>query len=434
MAQSETQLEKSLGPWMIWGLGVGYVVSGEYFGWNLGLPEGGTYGMLAATLLVTAMYVAFVLSYAEVACAIPRAGGAFVYAERAFGPRVGLLVGLAQWIEFAFAPPAIAAAIGAYFHLFAPDLPETGIAIVAYVLFVALNIWGVRQSAIFELFVTILAVAELLLFVGVALPHFDVARFSHDPLPNGWAGVIPAIPFAIWFYLAIEGVANLAEEARNPQRDISRGFLYAMGTLVVLALLVFFAAVGVDGWRAVVFDETGAAVDRPLPLALGHLVGLDHPLYHLLVTVGLFGLVASFHGIILIAGRATLELGRSGAFPALLGRTHAHRHTPVPALLTVLGVGIVALLTGKTGDIITLSVFGALVMYAAAMAALFRLRRSEPDLERPYRVPFYPWVPAVALVLALLCLVAVAISAPVIGAVFVGLLAVGTAVGTVLRR
>ncbi|MEY3015232.1 MAG: hypothetical protein RIT45_3967 [Pseudomonadota bacterium] len=432
-APPESGLERSLGPWMIWGLGVGYVISGEYFGWNLGLPEGGTYGMLAATALVTVMYVAFVLSYAEVACAVPRAGGAFVYADRAFGRDVGLLVGLAQLVEFVFAPPAIAAAIGAYFHLFVPEMPETLIAVGAYVLFVGLNIWGVKQSAIFELVVTVLAVAELLLFAGVALPHFDTARFVADPLPNGWAGVLPAIPFAIWFYLAIEGVANIAEEARDPQRDIPRGFLYAMGTLVGLAVLVFFAAVGVDGWHSVVFDAAGEAVDRPLPLALGRIVGENHPLYHLLVTVGLFGLVASFHGIILVAGRATLELGRYGVLPRVLGRTHATRHTPVPALLAVLAVGIAALLTGRTGEIITLSVFGALVLYIGAMASLFRLRRTEPELPRPYRAPLYPWLPALALVLALLCLVAVAVSAPRIGAVFVGLMAAGTALGHVLR-
>jgi ethanolamine permease len=112
-AAGEGALQKSLGPVMLWGLGVGYVISGEYFGWNLGLPLGGTYGMLGATLLVTVLYVAFILSYAELACAIPRAGGAFVYAEHAFGPFVGFLTGLAQVIEFVFAPPAIAMAIAA---------------------------------------------------------------------------------------------------------------------------------------------------------------------------------------------------------------------------------------------------------------------------------------------------------------------------------
>lgn len=428
-----SKLERTLGPVMIWGLGVGYVISGEYFGWNLGLPAGGTYGMLAATGIVTVMYACFVLSYAEIACAIPRAGGAFIYADRAFGPGMGFLVGLAQLIEFVFAPPAIALAIGAYFNIFLPAIPPWTIAVAAYLMFTAMNIYGVKLSAAFELVVTVLAVGELLIFAGVTLPHFDLARFSADPLPNGWGGILPAIPFAIWFYLAIEGVANIAEEAKNPQRDIAIGFGSAMLTLVVLALLTFFASVGVDGWRAVVFDAAGAEVDKPLPLALGHVVGDQHPLYHLLITVGLFGLVASFHGIILVAGRATLEFGRVGYLPKIFGQTLPKRHTPAAALIGNMLVGFIALSTGRTGDIITLSVFGALTLYAASMAALFRLRRDEPELQRPFRTPLYPVLPAIALLLALGCLVAVFISSPQVGAVYVALMATGGA-GFMLRK
>src|SRR5687768_17914796 len=93
---AEPALRRALGPFTLWGLGVGYVISGMYFGWNLGLPVGGTYGLLAATAIVTVLYVCFVLAYAELACAIPRAGGAFVYAARAFGPTAGFAAGLAQ--------------------------------------------------------------------------------------------------------------------------------------------------------------------------------------------------------------------------------------------------------------------------------------------------------------------------------------------------
>ena len=93
---------------MLWGLGVGYVISGMYFGWNLGLPLGGTWGMLVATLIVTVLYVTFILSYAELAIAIPKAGGAFDFGLRAFGPSGGFVLGIAQIVEFLFAPPAIA--------------------------------------------------------------------------------------------------------------------------------------------------------------------------------------------------------------------------------------------------------------------------------------------------------------------------------------
>ncbi|HRP68805.1 MAG TPA: amino acid permease, partial [Turneriella sp.] len=228
-------LKRSLGPLAVWGMGVGYVISGMYFGWNLGLPQSGPFGLLGATLIIALMYIAFTLSYAELAAAIPRAGGVFVYTDRALGHYSGFLAGLAQNIEFVFAPPAIAAAIGAYLTLFFPTVPPIAFAILAYILFTALNIWGVKESAIFGVFITVLAVVELLLFAGLTLPHFSWAKFSTDALPSGWWGILPAIPFAIWFFLAIEGVANMAEEVKNPRRDLSLGFKLAMATLFLLA-------------------------------------------------------------------------------------------------------------------------------------------------------------------------------------------------------
>ncbi|MGC5198858.1 amino acid permease, partial [Aphanothece microscopica] len=123
MSSSGDQLQKTLTPTLLWGLGVGYVISGMYFGWNLGLEQGGTLGMAVATVMVIVMYLCFTLSYAELACAIPKAGGAFDYASRAMGERGGFLAGMAQNIEFLFAPPAIAAGIGAYVSLFVPSVP-----------------------------------------------------------------------------------------------------------------------------------------------------------------------------------------------------------------------------------------------------------------------------------------------------------------------
>lgn len=420
---------------MLWGLGVGYVISGEYFGWNLGLPLGGTYGMLIATLIVTVMYVCFVLSYAELACALPRAGGAFVYCARALGPAYGSLAGLAQLVEFVFAPPAIAMAIAAYIAQRYTATDPRLIAIAAYVLFTALNAWGVKQAALFELVITVLAVLELLLFAAFTLPQFSFAAFSLEPLPHGVSGIFECLPFAIWFYLAIEGVANVAEEAKDPQRDVAFGFGAAIATLVVLALLVFFAATGVAGWRAVVFAPGSTeASDAPLPLALAHVVGSDSFLFTLLLGVGLLGLVASFHGILLAAGRATLELGRAGYAPAWLGAIHARSGTPRAALLANMLLGVLAILSGKTAQIITLSCFGALLLYILSMLALFRLRASEPSLERPFKAVWYPLFPALALGLSLLCLAALAWSNREIAVLFTGLLTLGFAYHRLVSR
>ena len=409
MASSPVELKRTLSPIMLWGLGVGYVISGMYFGWNLGLEKGGTLGLGIATFFIIILYVTFTFSYAELACAIPKAGGAFDYAERAMGKNMAFIAGMAQNVEFIFAPPAIAFAIGAYFNLFFPGIPILAIAIFAYIAFTALNIYGVKAAASFELIITILAVGELLLFAGVTLPHAKLTNLQHRAFPNGWEGVFASIPFAIWFFLAIEGVANVAEETVRPQRTILYGFGSAILTLVILCILTFVGSIGVAGWEAIVYKPDGTVSDSPLPLALGTIVGSNNWLYHLLITIGLFGLIASFHGIILAAGRSTFEFGRVRFAPAFLGKVHTRFRTPSNALLINMAIGIIALLTGKTAAIITISVFGALTLYIISMISLIKLRRSEPALVRPFKVPFYPLFPVIALSIASVSFVAMTI-------------------------
>jgi ethanolamine permease len=402
-----TTLSRSLGPWMLWGLGVGYVISGMYFGWNLGLPQGGTLGLGIATVGAIILYITFTFSYAELACAIPKAGGVFDYATRGLNRDWGFIAGTAQLIEFLFAPPAIAAAIGAYFHLFLPGVGAKEIGVAAYILFTALNMHGVRAAAGFELVVTLVAVFELLLFCGVTFPHFSWKNIEHNSFPHGWVGVWASVPFAVWFFLGLEGLANVAEEAVKPKRNIPLGFGSALATLIVLCVIVYLASIGVAGWEAIVYPSPGAdASDSTLPLALSRITGTSGLVYHLLITIGLMGLIASFHGIILAAGRATLEFGRVRYLPAALGRVNARRQTPVNALLLNMVIGVGALLTGRTDQIITISGLGAVTLYIFGMITVLALRRKEPELERPYRAPGYPFTPVVALVIGLACLVA----------------------------
>ncbi|MFN6078713.1 MAG: ethanolamine permease [Bacteroidota bacterium] len=404
--EEEAKLSRTLTPLMLWGLGVGYVISGMYFGWNLGLEKGGTLGLAIATFFIIILYITFTFSYAELASAIPKAGGGFDYTRRAFGDTWGFVAGMAQNIEFIFAPPAIAFAIGAYFNLFFPSVPIIVISIISYILFTALNIRGVKISALFELGITLFAVGELLLFAGITLPHFSSDACFENSLPNGISGIFAALPFAIWFFLGLEGVANVAEETINPQRTIKVGFSSALITLIVLCLLVFAGAVGVGGWENIVYRADGSTSDSPLPLALINIVGENNFLYHLLITVGLFGLIASFHGLILAAGRASYEFGKVRFAPPVFGKIHPTFHTPANALLLNMGIGILALLTGKTAEIITIAVFGALFLYFFSMISLIKLRMIEPELPRPFKVPFYPLFPYTALIITLVALIA----------------------------
>jgi len=419
----KSELKKTLGPVMLWGLGVGYVISGMYFGWNLGLAEGGTLGLGIATLFIITMYVCFTFCYTEMACAIPKAGGAFDYADRALGKKWGFIAGMAQNIEFVFAPPAIAFAIAAYLNLFIPGEHTLLIAIVTYLIFTGVNIVGVRFAATFELLLTIVAVGELLLFTGLTLPHVELSNLTINALPNGISGIFAAIPFAIWFFLAIEGVANVAEETVNPQRNIKIGFGAALATLVSLCILVFISSVGVNGWESAVYAAgTTEAQDTPLILVLSTVLGESSPFVHLVAGIGIFGLVASFHGILLAGGRATFEFGRVGYFPKALSYIHPKFKTPVVALLANTAVGIVALFTGKTGDIITLACFGAIALYAISMISFIKLRKEEPELARPYRVKNGLFAAKTAFVIAAVALVSITIFNLAIAAIFFGIM------------
>ena len=135
------------------------------------------------------------------------------------------------------------------------------------------------------------------------------------------------------------------------------------------------------------------------------------------------GLVASFHGIILAAGRATFEFGRIKYIPALFGKVHPKFKTPANALIVNMLVGIIALLTGKTAEIITIACFGALMLYVLSMITVLVLRKKEPAMVRPFRVPFYPWFPAIALTIAFVALVAMSTLYFKLALVFFGLLA-----------
>ena len=199
------------------------------------------------------------------------------------------------------------------------------------------------------------------------------------------------------------------KKSSRPQRNILLGFGSAIITLVILCILTAVSSIGVAGWEAIVYSTPGAdPSDSPLPLALKHIVGESHLLFHLLLTVGLLGLVASFHGIILAAGRATFEFGRVGYAPKKLGTLHRKFKTPAVALSVNMLLGMVALFTGKTGEIITIACFGALNLYIISMVALLVLRKKQPKLPRPFRVPLYPYTPAIALVIATVSMLAMA--------------------------
>jgi ethanolamine permease len=405
------QLKRGAAGWILLvGLGVAYVISGDFAGWNFGLGEGGWGGLLIATLLMATMYTAMVFSLAELSSMIPTAGGGYGFARRAFGPWGGFLTGTAILIEYAIAPAAIAVFIGSYCEsLF--GIGGWMIYLAFYIVFVGIHLYGVGEALKVIFIITAIASAALLVFVLAMVPQFSADKLFDIPvtdavgaspfLPFGYVGIWAAIPYAIWFFLAIEGVPLAAEETQDPQRNLPRGLIG--GILVLLCFAALILTLGPGGAGASVLMDAGnplvAAVESPNAYGGQTLVSQSINL------VGLAGLIASFFSIIFAYSRQIFALSRAGYLPRFLSLT-SRRKSPVLALAIPGVIGFLLSLSGQGDLLILIAVFGATVSYVLMMASHIRLRMKEPGLARPYRTPGGVFTSAVALVLACVAVVA----------------------------
>jgi ethanolamine permease len=222
-------------------------------------------------------------------------------------------------------------------------------------------------------------------------------------IPGGWTGVMASVPFAIWFYLALEGGAMTAEEMVNPQKDIPKGFLTAMLTLFIMMCFTLYLTAGIVDYTQV------DALDFPLPAALEAIYGKGI-LTMIVNFLGLFGLIASLNGIIVGSSRQLFAMARTGYLPKFIATVNHKRHTPTAALIIAGLIGIIAASTGLTSIVITISVFGSVGLYFICLIAFFVLRSKEPDLKRPFKVPAGNLVGGISMLMCIFCLVSLFIT------------------------
>jgi ethanolamine permease len=407
-------LQKKAGWVLLWGLGVGAVISGDYFGWNFGLSAGGFWGLAIATVAMAIMYITMMYSLAELSTALPHAGGPYSFARQTMGPWGGYLTGLAVVIEYVITPAVIVVGIGGYLHSVWPTVPLWTWWILAYAIFVGINIWGVELTLKVSLVVTILATLVLFIFY-IAAPlsgawHWDLlfniepsAGHSAKGLPFGWFGVFAALPFAIWFYLAIEELPLAAEEAEDVGRDMPKAMLLGIGALVLLSFLTLIFNSGVGGGAAAIGQS-----DAPLAEGFQAVFGIGAASV-ILTLIGLTGLIASFHSIIYAYGRQIFALSRAGYFPRFWSLTLKNRHTPYVALIggAIFGL-IIAFILDKWGSgilgaaLLNMAVFGAVISYVLMMISYIIFKRRE-NVNRPYVSPggtLFAWISLVLATLA----------------------------------
>lgn len=402
------QLQRGSAGWILLaGLGVSYVISGDFAGWNFGIGQAGWGGFVIAALLMGLMYFTLVLSLAEMSAAIPAAGGGYSFARQAMGPAGGYLTGLAVLVEYALAPAAIVIFIGAAVEeLIGVNGPVVYAAF--YAVFIGIHLAGVGEALKVMMVISGLAVFAILATAIALVGHFDASRLFDIPpteaagassfLPYGWYGVWAALPFGMWLFLAVEGVPLAAEEASDPARDMPRGIIAAMLFLMVTATLVTVLLAGAGG--AQLIGSSGVPlVDALNAVNIGWLATLVNVL-------ALAGLIASFFSIIYGYSRLVFALSRAGYLPTGLSITNA-RKVPARALIVPGILGFLASLSGEGDLMLAMAVVGATISYALMALSHILLRRNHPEIARPYRTPGGTVTSGIALVLALVALTGV---------------------------
>jgi ethanolamine permease len=414
MTAKESGLSKKIGTFSIWAIGVGLVISGESFGWNLGWGITGPVWFFVPVVVAAVMYFGLVQSLIELACVYPDAVGPHDYVERAFGRNVGSFIALAILFEFLFATPAIASSLGEYLGFLIDDLslaPYIGIAFLA--VFSVVNLIELHLGVRLLVILTLLAIAELFLYQGAVVSSFDLNFIRENPFGVlDFQTFMAAIPYAIWLFLAIEGISLMTKdiEDTNLRRTIGRGYYAAFFTLLALALLVLFLAAGGIDWGNPA-SKSILEENHPMPASLALILGREHVLVQVFTFIGLFGLIASLQGVAL-AATTQLETLLPNIEIKLLSRR------AIAALLVFI-VSSGAILVSQTGFLIELSVFGAVCMYLSVCLSLIFLRgkaqlkkTDATSVKRYFHSNFNGILSAVsawgAAAIALLCIVAFA--------------------------
>ncbi len=403
------QLDRGKAGWiMLAGLGVSYVISGDFSGWNFGIGQAGWGGFLIAAVAMAVMYFSLVFSLAEMSAAIPAAGGGYSFARQSMGRFAGYLTGMAVLIEYILCSSAIVIFIGAAVNaLLGIDGP------IVYALFYAaiigVHLRGVGEAMKVMMCVSALAIIAIIITSVGLIDSFEWSNLftiapSEDSassstfLPFGLSGVWAALPFAMWLFLAIEGVPLGAEEAKKPERDVPRGIIAAMLVLICTGALVTFLLSGAAG--ADVIGNSAVPLVDALSLS-------GKPVLSKMINVlSLAGLVASFFSVVYAYSRLVFALSRAGYLPVWLSVT-TKKKVPARALIIPGLLGFALSMTGKGDFMIGMAVVAATVSYISMSLSHIILRVQQPKLKRPYRTPGGVVTSSISLILSIVAMIGV---------------------------
>jgi APA family basic amino acid/polyamine antiporter len=443
--EHRSELRRSLGLWPAIAVVVGTVIgSGIFLVPTDMIRAVGSPGMVFVVWIFGGILSMFgALTYAELAAAMPGAGGEYVYLNAAYGPFWGFIYGWTQtWVAKSASIATLATGFYTYLGEFFPGLntvaftaaipigPRGGpfeirngqLFAMALILFLAgINYLGVRLSGRVQVALTGLKVALIagIILVGWWFGHGSTANF-HAVMPadpGGVAGFFAALVAALWAYDGWNNAGMLGSEIERPERTLPRALILGTGSVIVIYLLTnlvyFYVLTGA---------EVGAS-PRVAAEVLRHAVGpVGSSLVSLAAMISIF---AALNGSILSGSRVPYAMARDGYFFAPIARVHPRFHTPGAAILLLGGWSSLLLLSGQFRELYTLVIFPSWILYGMTAAAVMVLRSKQPAMPRPYRVLGYPVVPALFVVVAGTLLYSTLMTSPRESGIGLGLIVIG---------
>lgn len=380
--------------------GVGSMIgAGIYSVIGAAAGEAGQFLWISFALAAVAAFLT-VLSYAELVSGLPKTGAEYQFLKAAFPerPAFAFMAGYLIAINAAATSATVSLAFGGYLAVFFPA-PQIPTALGLLVLCTAVNILGIKQSAWFGIALVCVEVAGLLLMIGAGVVAGEPSRsFAAMPRWQETGGIFTATALIFFVYIGFEDVANLAEETKEPKRNVPRALLLSVIITSIIYLLVAIAVIGISD-----ANDLGES-DSPLTLA----GSAAAPWIGTALAISALFATASTALISLVSiSRLLFGMARDGDMPRPLAVTLPARKTPWVAALALFGVACLLLPLGEVRIVASVSSFGVLLVFAAVQAATIRLRFTQPDAPRAFTVPLaigrVPILPAVgiAIVLAL---------------------------------
>ncbi len=402
--KSESHLSKVLGPMHIWALGVGIVLVGQFMGWNFTIAKGGSLGSIIACWIIGILYTALIMINTEIGSVIPEAGGQYAMAKYLMGPLAAFNIGLMLVFEYVMLEAADALVVGQILQTLHPDVQALPYIILSLVALTYMNYKGVHATLNLNIVLTGIAFITIFILLFSTKFYSPTNSMLHlkemtNGLPYGWMGILGAFQFGCWFYLGIEGTAMVAKECRSTGRSLPVGSVVGVVTLLLSATATWFVCSGlvVSGELAEsVYPLFDAALKTKIPFVI-----------HALFIGTVLACLASANGCIADASRAWYSMSKDTLIPEIFSVIHPKYKTPYRAIIFLLPIAIAFGFTGMLDQVITFSIFSALMVYLMTAYMMIKFRKMYPlgTIERGYIAPLHPMPTIILFILTLATLV-----------------------------